>query len=56
MYMYYGSSPQRMTALSIHRGTHGSIKYGPVQVLFFNRELRIADHYFRPSSESYINI
>ncbi len=30
------------------RGTHGSIKYGPIQVLCFNRELRIADHYLRP--------
>ncbi len=27
------------------RGTHGSIKDGPIRVLFFNRELRITDHY-----------
>ena len=37
-------------------GTHGSIKYGQIRVLFFNRELRIADHYLRPLSELYINI
>ncbi len=39
-----------------HRGTHGSINYGPIRVLFFNWELRITDHYLRPLSESYINI
>ncbi len=36
----------------------GSIKYGLIRVLFFNREvLRIADHYLRPLlvSESYIS-
>ena len=38
------------------RGIHGSIKYGVIQVLVFNRELRIADHYLRPLSEWYINI
>ncbi len=36
--------------------THGSIKYGLIRVLLFNRELRIADHYLRPLSEPYINI
>ncbi len=40
----------------IRRGTHGSIKYGLIRVLFFKRELRIADHYLRPLSEFYINI
>ncbi len=49
-----GQAPQtnHITA----RGTHGSIKYGPIRVLFFNRELQIAGHYLRPPSESYINI
>ncbi len=37
-------------------GWHGSIKYGPIRVLFLNRELRIAEHYLRSLSESYINI
>ncbi len=38
-----------------NRDIHGSIKYGPIRVLFFNRELHvwIMDHYFRPLSESY---
>ncbi len=37
-------------------GIHGSIKYCPVRVLFFNRELRSADHYLRLLFELYINI
>ncbi len=32
----------------------GSVKYQLILVLYFNRELRIADHYLRPLSESYI--
>ena len=36
-------------------GIHRSIKYCPGPVLFFNRELRITDHYLRLISESYIN-
>ncbi len=42
--------------VEVTRGTHGSIKYGPIRVLFFNIELRIADHYLNPLSEAYINI
>ncbi len=38
------------------RHTHGSIKYGLIRVLFFNRELWITYHYLRPLSESYISI
>ncbi len=40
----------------IERGTHGSIKYGPIGVLFFNRELLIADHYLRPQYLNHISI
>ena len=36
-----------------HRGTHGSIKYDPNQVLFLT-ELRITDHNLRPLYESYL--
>ena len=42
------------TCWDIPRGIHGSIKYGPIRVLFFNRELQIVDHYLRPLSEAYI--
>ncbi len=41
---------------AIRTGIHGSIKYGWIPGLFFKRELRIADHYLRPLSESYITI
>ncbi len=40
----------------ISRGTHGSINYGLIRVLLFNRELRITNRYLRPLSESYMNI
>ncbi len=49
-------STERLYRQSSTRGTHGYIKYGPIRVLFFNRELRIADHYLSPISELYISI
>ncbi len=33
-----------LQTFTTNRGTHGSIKYGPIRVLLFNRGLRIADH------------
>ncbi len=43
-----------MTSSARNRGIHGhgSIKYLPIPVLFFNRELRIAYHNF---NETYLN-
>ncbi len=49
---------QKKTSCNVltNTGIHGSIKYGPARVLLFNRELRIADHYLRTLSQSYVNI
>ena len=40
----------------LRKGTHLPIKYCLIRVLFFNRELRLADHYLRPQLQLYINI
>ncbi len=40
----------------IRRGIQGSIRNGSIRVLFFNGELRMADHYLRPLAVSFINI
>ncbi len=48
-------APRGLAPIGVHvRG--GYIKYGPIPALFYSRELRIADNYLRPLSESYINI
>ncbi len=48
------SCAMRAGYIGVH--IHGCTKYGPIQVIFFNIELRIADHYLRPLTEPYINI
>ena len=39
---------EHIMGLEIIRGIHGSMKYGLIRVLLFNRELQIADHYEDP--------